>query len=358
MNTTRRRFCRRLAGFTLGASVSGLARADAPEARTEIVFSEPHMGCLWTLRFPGAEESAVKEAARAVFAEIERLNNIFSDYLPESELNRLSRTSGSGQEFPVSPELWDILSFSLRLAGETEGLFDISLGPCVRLWRRARRAGKLPRERDLARARAASGWRKVRLDEASRSVCLTEPGMWLDLGGIAKGWVADACLRLLREKFGVEHALIDGTGQVTASAPPPGREHWRVALQVPRGTEEAEGSGSSAGLPRGVKLKAGSVATAGDYFQSVQIDGVNYSHIIDPATGLGMTAPAQASVVAPNGLLADALDTALCLMGGDKAVKWLRERYPEVEACVTERDASGKPVVRVTEGFRNLEITL
>lgn len=302
--------------------------------------SEPHMGCMWTLTLPDLKAETAELAASAVFAEIARLNAIFSDYDPASELSRLCATSGQDQPVPVSPELFDILDHSWQMAEFSGGIFDITLAPCVRLWRRSRRREELPDAASLAKARALTGWQAVALDAGARTVQLAKPGMQLDLGGIAKGWTQDACLKLLRDRFQITSVLLDAAGQVAAGAPPAGREAWQIVLQAVAG-------GTSDRIP----LRGANVATSGDHFQFVEIGGTRYSHLIDPRTGLGSTIARQASVIASTGVLSDALTKLCCLMEPGASLALIKSKYPDVQIRITQSGSHGVLTIRQTAGF-------
>ena len=334
---TRRHLIRTLTG----GAVLGRAKAIDGRAWSR---AEPQMGCLWTLTLPDLAPASAETAGQAVFTEIARLNGIFSDYETTSELNRLCLKAGQDKLVPVSAELFDILERSYALAAFSSGIFDITLGPCTRLWRRSRRRGELPDKDTLARARALCGWQAMELDAKSRSVRLTKAGMQLDLGGIAKGWTQDACLKLLRERFGIIAVLLDAAGQVAAGTPPTGRLHWKIALQaVPTG------------MPGQIRLREANVATSGDHYQFVEIGGSRYSHLIDPRTGLGSTISRQGTLIASTGALADGLTKLLCLLEPDASLALIKSKYPEVQARVTESIPARKLLVRETEGFPAME---
>ena len=302
------------------------------------------MGCLWTLTLPDLSPAAATSAADAVFAEIARLNQVFSDYEPTSELNQLCAQAGHASPTPVSAELFDILTHAQAMAEFSDGIFDISLAPCVRLWRRSRRRGELPDAAALAKARALVGWPSVTLDPGKRTVHLAKAGMQLDLGGIAKGWTQDACLKLLRERFGVTSVLLDAAGQVAAGTPPAGRTQWKVAIQPLPGAPASQ-----------LSLREKNIATSGDHYQFVEIQGIRYSHLIDPRTGLGSTVSRQASVIAATGVLADCLTKLGCLLPSERSLPMIQKRYPDVQVRVSESVAGQPPLVVQTAGFPSNE---
>jgi len=249
---------------------------------------EPHMGTLVRITIYSHDASPL----RAAFDRIGELDERLSDYKPESELNRLCRTHG--QQVRVSEDLFHVLEASLKLSALTEGAFDVTIGPVTHLWR----LGKTPDAETMGRV----GWRNVVLDRKLRSVELKLARMQLDLGAIAKGYAADEALKTLRT-LGVKRALIAVSGDIVAGDAPPGTRGWRVGLE-PAGGE--------------IVLRNGAVSTSGDTEQFREIEGVRYSHIIDPKTGLGLRSAIAVTVVARRGLDADPIATAVSVMGEER----------------------------------------
>ncbi len=311
---------------------------------SDFTFRRPCMGTVWRLKLYAEDEDAAKEAAEAAFARVEALNAVLSDYLQESELSRLSATAGTGKPMTVSGDLLAVLRLSQAAAVESGGVFDITIGPCVQLWRKSRKSHTLPSPEDIQSARQSTGWESLALDETARTALLKKPGMRLDTGGIAKGFAQDEALMLLRTKFNITSALLDAGGAVAVTGKPPGRDGWNVQL----------GKTTDSDPDIVLLVENTCVATSGDLRQSVEIDGVGYSHIIDKTTGLGMIRPTQASVVAGLAVDADRLATTLCLMGPEKGIEWLITHHPKAEARVLAKGGDGASVVRETAGFSKL----
>ena len=274
-------------------------------------FDETHMASPFHLVLYSTDDATARRASRAAFDRIEALNAVLSDYDPESELSRLSRSAG-GPPVKVSADLFDVLARSKRMYERSGGMFDITIAPVGRLWRRARRERKLPDPARIAEARQLVGSDKMVLDPAARTVRLLKPGMKLDAGGIAKGYAAQAGLDVLRSK-GITRALVAGAGDIVGGDPPPDAEGWRIAI--------APLAPNIGDHPPTLLLRNAAVSTAGDAEQFVIIDGHRYSHIINPATGLGHEDRASVTVVAPDGATADALETTAYLLGPDRGLK-------------------------------------
>jgi len=251
-----------------------------------------------------------RQAASRAFARIAELEDVFSDWREESEVRRVADAGGGS----LSAPLCTVLARALELARDSDGAFDPTVGPLVALWRESRRTGRLPEPDSLVAARARIGWRRARLDSTRCQLSL-EPGTELDLGGIAKGFILDQALAALREAAALP-ALIEAGGDVVMSESPPGTAGWRFALP-----------------DRDTLLASRAVATSGSSVQYVEIGGTRYSHVLDPATGLGSTRGIQAIVIAPDGLTADGLATALTLLDRP-ARERLLARYPGAVALL------------------------
>lgn len=307
-------------------------------------FVEPHMGTEFRIIVYGSEAVFVKGAASKAFSRIAELDNIFSDYRSESELSRFCRRSGDGP-VKISSTLFEALLKSQKLSERSDGAFDVTISPVVRLWRRARRRKQLPSESQLEQAKHLVDYRKLLLDSDNRTASLCHSGMKLDLGGIAKGMAADEALRVL-DSQGLPHALVAAGGDIVVGDPPPGRKAWEVAIASPdrKNTETADR----------LLLCRAAVSTSGDTEQFVIIDGVRYSHIVDPRTGIGLTRRIQVTVVAPNGTTSDSLATAVSVMGPRSGLP-LVASFEGTAVRVTVADDQG---VRTIESPRFREISV
>jgi thiamine biosynthesis lipoprotein len=291
-----------LSARLLTLSISCLAVVGAAE---KFSFERPLMGTKFGLVCYAESRVVAEKAAEKAFSKAEEINAVASDYLPESELSLLS-TKSIGVPVPLSPLLFDLLDHSRRIAEATGGAFDPTLGPMTKLWRKTKTSGRLPDPENLAAARYACGWRHFTLDPEARTITLLRENMAFDLGGIAKGYSADLMLDSLAAA-GIRQALVTAGGDIRLGDAPPGREGWKVAVKTFDVGKNEEI----------LTLSNAAVSTSGDLHQSVVIDGVSYSHILDPATGLGLTRRVAASVIADNAKISDALATAACVMGSD-----------------------------------------
>jgi thiamine biosynthesis lipoprotein len=202
----------------------------------------------------------------------------------------------------------------------------------IQLWRQARLDHRQPSLEALREAASRCGYRKLHLDAAAGTVLLDQPGMQLDLGAIAKGYAADAALAVLA-KCGIRRALVAASGDLAIGEPPPGQRGWKIG--VGRG-------GPDDGLEQTLELSNAAVSTSGDAEQHLELGGKRYSHIVDPATSVGLTSAITVTVVARRGIDADSLSTAISVLGAEKGLALLRNHPDAAALIVTGEGAQAK----------------
>lgn len=274
-------------------------------------FEEPQMGVPFKITLYAPSQAAAEKAADGAFARVKNLNAIMSDYEYDSELSALSRTAGTGQTVKISDDLWRVLAAAQRFSVASEGAFDVTMGSMVTHWRRARRTGELPTPDQMRIARDSFGYTNLVLEWGTAKI--TKQNVRLDLGAIAKGYAADEALKALRAQ-GIRRAIVAASGDMAIGDPPPDKKGWTIALL------NAENSPKKSLL-----LKNCGLATSGDLFQHVTINGVRYSHIVDPRTGLGLTDQSLVTVVAKDAMTADALSTSISVLGATKGLKMAQD---------------------------------
>jgi FAD:protein FMN transferase len=304
--------------------VAGCRTAPPEKTLHRFEFRHPAMGTLFTITLYAPDASAAEPAAGAAFKRIDALEDIMSDYQADSELLRLC-DQPYGKPTAVSADLFDVLQRAQRIAKLSDGAFDVTVGPYVRLWRFARKRQVLPTPAELAVARAAVGWEKLRLDRRVRTVTLLVPNMRLDLGGIGKGYAADQAMRILKGR-GLSRALVAASGDIAIGDPPPGQPGWKVGIAT-LGTRTNQ-------LSRMILLHNAAVSTSGDSEQFIEIGGARYSHILNPATGLGLTNRIQATVIGPDATTTDSLDTTVSILGVQRGLD-LADAFPRTAALIT-----------------------
>jgi thiamine biosynthesis lipoprotein len=318
------------------SSSSGSSSDQPTQSLQRVRVSQFHMGMLVDLTVWAPSRRAGEQAAAIAFQRIQELNQIFSDYEPSSELSRLCRQAGQGP-MTVSTELFTVLTFARQLAAWTDGLYDPTIGPVVRLWRKSRRTGKEPAR--LLAARQLVGYQKMDLNSNQQTVELTQAGMLLDLGSIAKGYAGDEALRVLAEQ-GIRRAAFEAGGDKVLGDPPPNESGWPIDIGKP------SDPGKSRAQP--LRLANCTVSISGDTVQYFERQGQRTSHVINPRTGQGTSSHELCVVIGPQGLLTDPLSTIGTLLSHDAYQKLLRQHFPQVRSMVFQApDQNDLPPPRI-----------
>lgn len=270
------------------------------------------MGTIWSITVAGGDADRARLAAERALAEVDRLETLLSEWLPDSDISRVNQAAGVGP-VAVGPELLECVRVSLEVARWSQGAFDISWAGLRGLWDFGPDSAHVPPSAAEVKARLPLwNYRNIVLDKARGTVFLKKRGMQIGLGGVAKGYALDAAGRLLQEA-GFPNFLIYAGGQVLVHGKK-GDRKWRVGIQHPR-------------EPRHfafVEIEDGSLATSGDYEHTWVHEGRTYHHILDPKTGFPSTRTSSVTLIANTGLWADAIDTAVFIMGPERGLKALR----------------------------------
>jgi len=280
--------------------------------------------------------AAVAEVAWArILTELQAIHDILNNFDPKSELSRLNREAHQSP-FRCSDRLWDVLLQCRRAWSETDGAFDISVGPLMHLWGFHQKRTTYPAPAEVQEALAAVGLSKVVVfDDAQKTVRLLHPKACLDMGGMAKGYALDRAMKTART-CGIRCALIDLGGNVGClEEPPPGRRHYSVGIRNPVGNEALLGT---------VRITDCAVATSGNYENYLQLDGKLVHHIVDPRTGYPVPDVASVTVITPLGIDSDVYSTAV-FVAGDALVSKLRETHHRTSVLIVRLNAPGKSEV-------------
>jgi thiamine biosynthesis lipoprotein len=275
------------------------------------------------------DTGTAKKCIRASMEEIHKVDDLMSDYKSDSEISRANKEAYE-KPVQVSEPTFEVLQRSVEFSKMTDGAFDVTVGPLVALFRKAKETKVAPSEEQIAQAKLKVGFENLKLDSKNRTVQFSEKGMLLDLGGIAKGYAIDKAIEAAH-RCGAVGAMVDIGGDVRCfGLPPKGREHWLIGLQDPNSAIEGMEGG---GLRLVLKITNDAVATSGDYQQFVIIKGKRYSHIIDRRTGKSAESLSSVTIIADNATDADALATAVSVMGAEKGLA-LIEKLPNTEAIL------------------------
>jgi FAD:protein FMN transferase len=274
------------------------------------------MGTTFSIALHGRDRDLMEAAVQAAFDEVRRLDRLLSNYHPDSEWSLVNRRAAH-QPVAISPELFRLISACLDRSRQTEGAFDITVGPLKRAWGFYRGTGSVPTAEALAAARGHVGHQFVRLDPAGQTVRFDHPGVELDPGGVGKGYAVDRMVDILR-RHGVDTAVVAGsTSSLFGLGSPSARERgWRAEICGP------EHPGTCAAR---VLLDDASLSTSGTGEQCYWSDGKRYSHIVDPRTGWPVQIVAQVSVVTPTAVDGEVWAKA-CLLNGPR---WAAEHKPD-----------------------------
>ncbi len=298
------------------------------------------MGTTVEITVAGENPALAQAATAKAFREIERVEAVFSTYREDSEVSRINLRAG--EQVLVSGGTVALLKNG-RIYGQlTGGCFDVTVRPLLVAWGFRDGEPHRPAQDDIDHALGLVGWDKVILTDEPPGVRLSEPGMGIDLGGLAKGYAVDRAAAVLKQE-GVRSALVNAGGDLFAFGPGPGGDIWRIGIEHPR----QEGK-----LVVTVEVRDSAVTTSGDYRSYFMADGMRYSHIMDPRTGRPALRAASATVVAPSAAQADALATALVVMGAEEGLA-LVEGLEGVEAMVVEESGDGI-AIRKSTGMRDL----
>ncbi len=297
-----------------------------------------------------AENSgAAENCIEAALAEIRKVDDLMSDYKSDSEISRLNR-NGFKEAVLLSQPTYEVIQKSIQFSRLTDGAFDITVGPLVDLFRTEKEKQVLPSQDEIAEARSKVGFEKLKLDDQNRVVQFTLDGMRLDLGGIAKGYAIDKAIEAM-QSHGAIGGMVDIGGDIRCfGAPLKNKPHWTIGLQNP----DVEQDTAEQELTLKLKLADGAVATSGDYQQFVIIEGRRRSHIIDRRTGTSAEGLSSVTIIADNATDADALATAVSVMGPEKGLD-LIEKLPGTEAIlITSRP---EPVPGIVEEYQLIKTT-
>ena len=269
------------------------------------------MGSAYSVAVYGDDRSRMEEAVDAAFEEVRRLDQMLSNYKPESELSEVNRMAAQSPVH-VSPELFGLLSACQEYSRESEGAFDITVGPLMKTWGFYKGSGRLPHRAEIRGVLERVGYRNVILDAANRTVRFARPGVELDPGGIGKGYAVDRMVEVLKQ-YGIKTALVSASGSsIYGLGAPPGERGWRVQIQNPKDKSKSVAE---------VYLRDESMSTSGNYEKFFRADGRIYSHIMDPRTGWPAQGVLSVSAITPRTLDSEAWTKPLFVNGRAWAAK-------------------------------------
>jgi thiamine biosynthesis lipoprotein len=293
------------------------AALDAASASDSLVRHEAShqaMGTFFSIAAYGRDSQVLQDSIARAFVEIDRLDDLMSNYKPGSELSNINREA-IRQPVVITPELFNLLERSVRYSEETDGAFDVTVGPLMKSWGFFRGWGRLPEKAELSDWLDRIGYRHVKLDTASRTIKFDKPGIELDLGAIGKGYAVDRVVEMLRAE-GVTRALVSsGTSSIYALGAPPGETGWKISICDPLDRRKQACS---------VRLQDLSISISGSYEKSFVLDGKLYTHLLDPRNGMPAEDMLMTGVIAVSNTATDALSTAFFVSGVEQTEVYLQ----------------------------------
>lgn len=278
----------------------------------------------------GERESKAERAVELAFAEIKRIENLMSRHREGSEVYLINQQAFQ-KEIPISPELFSLIKTAQIYTKKTNGAFDITVTPLLLLWKKVKQRGKLPSTEEIKKALSLVGAEKIILGEKEHTIKLAQPGVQIDLGGIAKGYAVDKAIEVLK-KEGISRALVNAGGDLYTLGHPLKRDHWRVGVQDPYNKTNILGI---------IKLKNMAVATSGNYERFFELGGRKYCHIVNPQTGYPVPGMLSVTIIAPTTLEADILATAVFVLGAQEGMN-LIDSLPQIEGIIITPDPKDK----------------
>ncbi len=293
---------------------------DQPTRRTQFI-----MGTLVEITISHSDPDTIQAVTTQAFDEMKRIEQLMSTYLPNSEISRINRAAGKNA-IPVSPEVEEVIREGIYWAEQSGGAFDITIEPLVQLWDFDGEKETIPRESTLRKTASLVNYRNIEIKD--HTVRLKKRGMAINVGGLAKGYAVDRAISILRGM--VPNGIVNAGGDLFAFGQKNKQTPWNIGLQHPRNPQD---------LLAAFTVKNHAVATSGDYQRYFIKNGVRYHHIFDPQTGKPARLMISATITTTEVMDADALATAVFVMGPNKGIEWV-DSMENVEAMVVLEDGS------------------
>jgi len=295
--------------------LTGCAKQDRVYRESRIA-----MDTISTITIASSSKRQAKEVVDAGFAEIKRLEGLLNFFSPDSEITAINRSSGY-KPVRVSKETLNIIKKAVRISEHTEGAFDPTVAPLMRLWGFSDEiiSGAIPEAQEIKNILPLVDYRRIKINDSTSEIFLEKKGMELDLGGIAKGYAADKAIEVIKSK-GIKSALVAIGGDIRGYGLKPDKKPWRVGIQNPR---PESGVGDKEDIFATFYLEDSAISTSGDYQRFFIKEGVRYHHILDPKTGFPAGEVMSVSVIASEGYMADAISTGVFVLGSEKGIKLL-----------------------------------
>lgn len=316
--------CRNLRASAMKIGLFLIAWLNCANAQSNLIRYEDSrlsMACTYSIVAYGDDANRLKQAVKEAFDEVDRIDRLMSHYKPDSPLSQINREAAQ-RPVKTDAELFDFIAECVRYSRQSNGAFDITVGPLMKVWGFFRGEGRMPSARELQAVRKKIGWQHLQLNAQDRTIQFDCAGVELDLGGIAKGYAVDRVVAMLNTR-GITKALISAGGSTFyALGSPPHSDAWEVQLQDPLDARK---------IALTVRLKDQSLSVSGSAEKFFELNGKRYSHIMNPRTGRPVMNVLSVAVIAPTGTMGDALDNAFYVQGV-RQTKAALKRYANTEA--------------------------
>lgn len=307
-------------------------------------FSEKRllMDTLVEIKVVSFDKTTAQKAINLAFNRIKKLEARLNKFDDKSELSKLNAAS-KDEPIKVSDELFYCIKKALEFSRISNGAFDVTVEPLMKLWRNAEDKKTLPSDSEIKDALFRIGYSNIKLDDKNKTISFLKPDIRIDLGGILKGYAADEAIGVLKEQ-GITQALVNIGGNIYCLGKKPDKKYWSLGLQHPKVKDEVIGS---------IKLEDQAISTSGSYERFVRINEKQFSHIINPKTGFPVEGLLSVTVISNLAIDADALSTAIFVLGKEKGREFVN-RLKNIEAVmISPGEADEEFDIWVSNGIRS-----
>lgn len=291
--------------------LSFIAHAQVIRKRTTTL-----MGSRWQVSIVATDSLVAEQHIDTVIAEVSRIENLISDWKPESQVSQVNSHAGL-KAIKVDKEVFEITRRAIALSELTGGAFDISFAAMERIWKFDGSMTEMPSAELIKKSVEKVGYRNIVLDSANSTIFLKLKGMKIGFGALGEGYAADRCRELMRKK-GIRAGIVNGSGDISTWGKQPNGKPWSIGITNPKRNQR---------LMATIPLQEGSVVTSGNYEKNFSLNGRRYSHIINPATGYPATGLSSVTIFGPSTETANGFSTSMMVLGPDAAVQFI-EKFP------------------------------
>jgi len=274
------------------------------------------MGSRWGITLVAIDSVNTEQNIDRVIAEVTRIENLISDWIPESQVSQINSQAGL-RPVKVDREVFELTQRAISLSKVTDGAFDISFAAMDRIWKFDGSLTEMPSAEIIKKSVEKVGYKNIILDSINSTIFLKTQGMKIGFGALGEGYAADKCREMMLDR-GVKSGIVNGSGDMSTWGKQPDGSDWTIGITNPM----KEGA-----LVAVVPLREGAVVTSGSYEKYVILNGKRYSHIINPATGYPASGLCSVTVFGPSAEQANSYSTSMMVLGKDKAIALIK-KYP------------------------------